>query len=171
MKIRLIDDGYRQFTGMFGSVEFKDGVSVGDVASSDARLLAAVVGVEVVGGDIDLSASAEFQAAKDMPASTTNLPTVAELIERGEMTSDEPQTKPEPFAQAAYTRDDLEKIADKSGIAGLRAIGDPLGVRANSIANLITAILKALDPPKPEAAPLAEGQPEVVTYSDDLRLE
>ncbi len=160
MKIRLIDDGYTQFTGLFGTVEFKDGVSVGEVAARDARQLAAVLGVAVVGGDTDLSASAEFQAAKDVPASTTNLPTLAELIERGEIEVEAAPTKQEVTVPPVYTREDLEKIADKGGIAALRAIGDPLGARANSIANLIVAIMKALAPPEPEAAPLEEGQPD-----------
>ena len=50
----------------------------------------------------------------------------------------------------AYTEEQLAAIADKQGIAGLREIAEPLGVKGNSIAGLISSILKAAGAPKGE---------------------
>jgi hypothetical protein len=45
--------------------------------------------------------------------------------------------------QRHYERDELEAIADESGITSLREIGENLGVKSNSIESLIHKILKA----------------------------
>lgn len=41
------------------------------------------------------------------------------------------------------TREELEAIADEKGISGLREIGNELGVKSNSIEDLIGKILAA----------------------------
>lgn len=45
--------------------------------------------------------------------------------------------------KVTYTRAQLEAIADKRGINGLREIGEPLEVKGRSIPELITKILEA----------------------------
>lgn len=50
----------------------------------------------------------------------------------------EGETKREPM-----TREELEAIADEKGITGLREIGNELGVKSNSIEDLIGKILAA----------------------------
>ena len=42
-----------------------------------------------------------------------------------------------------YTREALEEISDSQGMAGLRTIAEPLGVKGTSKAELITEILEA----------------------------
>ncbi|SSD93422.1 Uncharacterised protein [Klebsiella quasipneumoniae] len=42
-----------------------------------------------------------------------------------------------------FTREELESIADCEGIAGLRQIGNTLGVKAKGIVEMIEGILKA----------------------------
>ncbi len=46
-------------------------------------------------------------------------------------------------AEPKYTQEALEKIADESGIAGLREIAAEFNVKGNSIATLIKAIMNA----------------------------
>lgn len=48
-----------------------------------------------------------------------------------------------PMPETVYERAELEKIADEKGIAGLREIADPMGVKDNSINGLIKEILQA----------------------------
>lgn len=165
MKIRIVEAGYEKFTGSFGTVEFENGVSVHSVSDSEARLLAAIVTVVPEGGDTDLSASARFQAAKDVPAFVETLPTFAELIASGKMEGSDVKQEPQeaPVAESpAFTRRDLEEIADSGGIAALRSIAEPLGIRGNSVAKLIQSILVAQNP-EPQVVALPEGQPDVVT--------
>ena len=55
-----------------------------------------------------------------------------------------PQAAAEAQADAIrYTKEALEKIADTSGIAGLREVADKFGVKGRGIVELITEILKA----------------------------
>lgn len=56
-------------------------------------------------------------------------------------TSSEPDGETEPVR--LYTKEELEAIADEKGIAGLREISDPMGVKDNSIVGLIKEILQA----------------------------
>ena len=52
-----------------------------------------------------------------------------------------PRTKPKPVQR--FTREELESIADCEGIAGLRQIGNQIGVKAKGIVEMIEGILKA----------------------------
>jgi hypothetical protein len=54
-----------------------------------------------------------------------------------------PVTEVAPVFTGEVTRENLEKIADESGISGLRDIGNQYGVKASSIAKLIDDILAA----------------------------
>lgn len=59
---------------------------------------------------------------------------------------DEEQKRVEQVAPAEgqlYSREQLGQIADESGIKGLRTIATPLGIKGNSIAELIEEILQA----------------------------
>ncbi|EPO1520846.1 hypothetical protein ACT6ML_004524, partial [Escherichia coli] len=51
------------------------------------------------------------------------------------------ETKPKPVQR--FTREELESIADCEGIAGLRQIGNQIGVKAKGIVEMIEGILKA----------------------------
>ena len=166
MKIQLIDAGYHKFTGDFGGVQFVDGVSVDDVSQTQARFFAAVMGVRSVEDGSDPGSNAQFVASLELSAVTTNLPTLAELeangIDHG-VDVQAPQVSAPPVPVGKYTQEQLEEIADKGGMSKLREIGNQFGVKGTSIAKLIESILAKQTAPQPEAAPLAEGQPDVVT--------
>jgi hypothetical protein len=130
MKIKMVQPGYEGFTGNFGGVEFVDGVSIADVAPMVATRIANVVRVENVEGGANPSAS---QAALDSYSKPMEL---------------RPQDTPAPKPQK-YTEAELEAIAGKEGIKGLRKISDPLGVKSNGIAELIALILKVQTPAEP----------------------
>ena len=90
-----------------------------------------------------------------MRASTVegkNVSPSAAYSDRGELTADlitEPAapdivTPDEPAKQIqTFTREELESIADNEGIAGLRVIGNQVGVKAKGIVEMIEGILKA----------------------------
>lgn len=163
MKIRLVGNGYEALTGMFGDVEFKDGVSVHPVSPNQARFYASITTVENAEDGAELGDNAQFQSALNMEAQTFNLPTLAELQAAGQV-AEVVQTQPEAtVAQAAHTQASLEAVADKGGIAALRQIAEPLGVKGTSIGKIIDGILKAQAPQEPAAQTFPEGQPDVVT--------
>lgn len=128
MKIKLVEPGWETFTGLFGVVQFEDGVSVEDVSKGEAQHLSALVRIETLEG-------------KD--------PSVAqEIVDRNnELAALEPvfvstDEGPAPTPARTYSLADLEEIADKGGIAALRAIGEPLGVKGRSIPEVISRIFE-----------------------------
>lgn len=49
----------------------------------------------------------------------------------------------EPVQMRVYSQVELEEVADKTGIEGLREIARPLGVKSNSITKLVSEIIEA----------------------------
>lgn len=142
MKIKITQPGWETFTGNFGSIEFADGVSVGEVSQNEASRVAAVVRVETTEGKDPSMAQLIIDTYSD-PAPLETTIAAADL------------PKPEV---PSYTADELAAIADKLGIKGLREIADPLGIKANSIAELIGRILAVSKPAEPTVT--AEAAPE-----------
>jgi hypothetical protein len=137
MKIRMIQAGWETYTGNFGGVEFADGTSIADVLPREASRLANIVQIEQLDGT-NPSASQQDLDSKCTPMQV-----------QGE--------EPAPAPRAAYTQDELEEIAGTGGIKALRVVGDPLGVKASGIADLIALILAAQAPV--EVAPVAPAAP------------
>lgn len=164
MKIRLVGSGYHALSGFFGDVEFKDGVSVHPVSHTQARLFAAITTVENVDDGTEMGDNAHFQSVLNMEAVSHDLPTLADLEAQGAK-ADVGQAEEKPIEQPAgsYTQEQLEAIADKGGIAALREIAEPFGIKGTSIGKLIMGILAKQAPAEPAVQTFPEGQPDVVT--------
>lgn len=146
MKLRLTAAGWESYTGQMGVIFFEDGLSVSDVLPVDAVRVAGVIGAEWEDG----SPANVSQIYLD------NMQTEAAVVQDNRQ-PEEPEVKLADVAQVVsdimaptYTEEQLAEIADKSGIAGLRDIAEPLGIKGNSIAGLVAAILKAAGAPKAE---------------------
>lgn len=157
MKIKLIQPGFEHYTGDLGPTAFFNGVSVSDVSTAEARLLAAimpVVDAETGRGVGDLQThDDQYRTA----AVSETLPTLAEIRARRAaslaplltLAAQVMPQVPAPVTPAApvekHTHESLAAVADAKGIAGLRAIAGPLGVKGKAIQELITEILAAQD--------------------------
>lgn len=130
MKLRLIQTGYETFTGQMGAVFFEDGLSTADVSEMDAVRMSAVFQCEWENGDSSSVANWLIERKNDPAPDVLNLEPVTE---------DSPVTKA-PEGEV-WTEAELSAIADTQGIAGLRTIGDKLGVKEKSIRGLIDGIL------------------------------
>lgn len=174
MKIKFANPDLASFTGMYGMLEFKDGVSVNDVSEHDVRLFGAITTIEVIGDGFTPEKS--YDEIKNISAGSVTLPTLAELQAQAAQLVTAVMSPPEGATVSTpavvYTKEQLEAIADKDGIAGLRNIGDTLDVRGTSITKLIQAILDAQAKIKPEAGFL-ESPAEAVslTVTDPLIAE
>jgi len=143
MKLKITEKGFENLTGPIAEVMFADGVSVDEVSGEQAQRISAAMRCETLEG-VNPSASAEMLRSHAKRADV-----VAEM-KRGEedqtphaiVEAASPIAKSEGSADA-WTRETLEAVADKGGIKGLRAIAEPLGVKATSIKELITEVLDA----------------------------
>jgi len=145
MKIKIVESGYEGFTGMFGVVEFVDAVSVNEVSSAEANLLASIIKVVDAETGLETGNLASEALTRDKPVVVTQYLTQADIDAGIEETNPSVAAVATPVivGEKTYTQEELEGVADKEGIAGLREIGDALGVKNTSIAGLIEGILAA----------------------------
>ena len=129
MKLKLTAVGYENFTGLFGTVEYVDGLSVSDVMPQTAKRVACVISVEWEDGT-KVGVADALIANQNMPAPD----------ETATVIPPEPSTV--PVTTKAWTEEELGAVADEKGIAGLREIAEPYGIKGNSIAGLIKAIME-----------------------------
>lgn len=140
--IILKEPGFENFSGLFGTIYFEDGRSVESVSNHEAQRFGAITRCETEDG-LNPSPSQAAVDNRTLTASeerATVEPTNEEL-QTQKKSIDKPVTLGD-LVQAEISRERLEKIADKSGIAGLRKIADPLGVKDKSVPGLIEKILE-----------------------------
>lgn len=145
MKLRLTQPGFETYSAQMGVIFFENGLSTTDVSVMDATRMSAVMGCEWEDG----TPSNVSQIYLD------NMKTPAPLFVDADSATQDPTAVVQAHEKAAvaglsYTEEQLAAIADKDGIAGLRVISEPLGIKGNSISGLISAILKAVGAPKAE---------------------
>lgn len=127
MKIKITQPGWAGYTGLLGMVEFIDGVSADEVSRADAAQIGGIVSVEDVESGRNPSAS---QLIVDSRQAEAPVEAVA-------------AAPAEPVSAPAHSKASLEAVADQHGIKGIRELADPLGLKGNSIAELIEKILTA----------------------------
>jgi len=161
MKLKITEPGWEGFSGNLGIVLFENGVSVGDVSHIEANIISGNIRVveeesgESVGA---LELDADMQ---NKPCISQNLQTMEEILAGTPVLTPSEvsliaELMSEPLKQ--YSKEELEGVADKGGIAALREIGDKLEVKGTSIAKLIELILEKQAPAAPVAEMLPEGQ-------------
>jgi hypothetical protein len=149
-----LNPAFAGMTGTFGGVNFIDGIS-DHIDRRTADRLGMNISVEEIEGDgpyfdrlakAKAEMSAKVRADIDEKAPQSPPALIVDVTPDPSMPA--PSKAPEHPVEAApasqkYTREALEQIADDGGIIALREIGNPLGVRANSIRALIASILEA----------------------------
>jgi hypothetical protein len=134
MKLRLTQPGWESYSGQMGVIQFKDGMSEGDVLEIDAVRVSAVLLCEWENGATS-SVTRRLVEEANTPAPDLETQRAADLAK---VTAAQPKKEKPRFTEA-----ELEAIADKKGITGLREAAEPFGIKSNSIRGLIDAMLKA----------------------------
>lgn len=190
MKVRILDPGFLNLTGVFGRFNFTDGVS-DEISQADAEYLGCIVRVEVVGGDDEgknPSVTQQMVDRRDMELKevmTTNPVAEAEARKAAEKALKDKQLKESVKASIAaneearqakaaaevvdpatldytYTKEDLGALVKKGGIAELRAFTESYGIKGTSVNKIITGMLELKEVyAKPAAAEVPEGAPAV----------
>ena len=145
-KIRIVGRGFEGFTGQFGMYQFEGGVSVEYLNRAERdRMAAAVPCVEIDEDGAEQDAGTAARLLRDAGNVEEPKPGLAR------QTEEERQREVSDVAKSKFpdrklrTREQLEAIADRGGIADLRKIADRWDVRDRSIPALIEKILAAQD--------------------------
>lgn len=135
MKVRLTQKGYENLDGQIGSMFFKGGLTKDNVHPRDAVRMAATMACEWEDG------SAINPAQVLLDTMNVSAPVVKKIEPEAPELPAAPKAPEVPkVPKATFTEEQLAKIADEKGIAGLREIAAPLGIKSNSIQGLIAAI-------------------------------
>lgn len=141
MKLRLKEAGFETYEGQMGVIQFKDGLSLGDVLTIDAVKLSCVMQVEWEDGSSPSVAQSILDNA-ETPAPIVADGKAKEVSKSAEKPSQK-VTAEKVIQDTKYTEAQLGAIADADGIGGLRVIADELNVKGKSIKELIDGIIKA----------------------------
>lgn len=132
MKLKLTAPGWDNFSGQMGVNFFENGLSTADVLPFDARRISGVISCEWEDGSSPSVAQSILDNAKTAAPDASDSPAAPV----GDSTT--------PVSNGvAWTEEELGKIADEQGIAGLREIAEPAGIKSKSVQGLIEAILTA----------------------------
>lgn len=146
-RLKLSGSQWAGYTGTIGTVDFKDGISVYPVPRNIAdRLSAAIRMVEVDDDDNEVGpAGIASRLIRDAAMRAPITPTLARQTESERKTEDLRETlkAQRSPAETFYTLDELQAIADKDGIKGLRKVAEPWGVKGKAIPAIIKMIMDA----------------------------
>jgi len=151
---RLASDGFRNYTGIFGRVQFENGETSQELTLRQINNIGGLIVLEKVLENGDF-----FQVG---PHSTDpiSLAYIKHLVEetgnsyestlkanddKVAVVVDEVVTTDSPVASkgnSLFSIEQLEAVADKSGIVGLRELSDPYGIKARSVSEIINALLE-----------------------------
>ncbi len=167
-KLKIIQPGYHGYTGPIGRYEFVDGISVDAISRPDRDQLATAFQFM----EVDEHGKEEFAGITHrMVAEAAARAPILEPLKRD--TEEDKAIEQKRLASnkiaitgnmKLHSREDLEAVASKSGIAGLRKIAELWHVKHRSIPSLIEMILDAqalyTKPAEPEPAPVVEPTPD-----------
>ena len=146
MKIKLIEPGYENFNGNLGPIWFEQSVSVDHVSYADVNFISTIMRIADAETGNEVGMLLDQLAGMDLPAQTITFKTMAEIQAEEAAAAAGEGVVVEVAPEQKYTVEQLEAIADKKGIAGLREIADQFDVKGTSIAKLIEGIISAQSP-------------------------
>ncbi len=136
-KLRITQTGWETFTGHLQGIMFTDGLSDDMVSPTIAMRIGSNIGI--IGVDEQEAVGLGANMVKNDKAKAPVLE--SNTTEQVEIAPTDPEVI--TVSKEAYTRENLEAIADRDGIAGLRAIAEGYNVKGRGILELITEIIKA----------------------------
>ena len=145
-RLRIMDPGLDNYTGPIGPIDFVDGVSVDAIDWIEAGRLGANLHVE----DADreghqINEAAEILRSRELNADDDR------VVKFNQSFQLDGETK---IGIEHLSREELEAIADKDGLAGVRELARKWGGTGRSINECIEAVLRG------QANAQSENQPE-----------
>ena len=134
-RLRMMDKGAENITSRLGMVDFVDGVSTAPVTYLEAMVLGGIYHLE----DAD-EPGYQISPASQMLRGSDFGPENSDVVAFGNC--EHVNVDGSPVIQR-YTAEELEGVADKEGLAGVREIARAWGQTGRSIKECIDAVLLA----------------------------
>lgn len=175
MKIRITDPGFAGFNGHLGTAFFVDGVC-DDVSPQEAERMASILSFEEVDTGANPSVTQRMVDLVNKNADEMGINSNAVLVKAlNPLPTPAPlESRPEQIQQLPtltgltydYTQEQLSELADKEGIAGIRAFAAVYGINGRSLNGIIKELLdlKGLhNKPAQEQALAAQTDADIVS--------
>lgn len=169
MLIKITEKGWETYSSDLGTVPFENGVSTREVSRVEAMALGSFISIQEIDADgNELGQISPALEAVKMTRVTANVtaglnriqkepsdkgedtipvtqPTEADVaLAAARKAQADAERQPEPMAPAVtHTAESLQALADAKGIAGLREVAAPFGVKNTSVKGLMAEILAA----------------------------
>lgn len=174
--IKITSKGWAGFNGQLSIVTFKDGVSVEPVPQIYIDRIAAsvtIVACDAKGKELDGTAlGIQNRLVGGVTLRADVVEPMARMSDQEKVLEDKLDANKSLVqpTEKLYTSDELTAIADKSGIKGLREIGNLWAVKGRAIPELITEILRAQSEFLAKREAIA-SQPQAATLRHTTRAE
>lgn len=176
--LKIVSKGFETYNGQLNIITFKNGVSTEPVQPLIAKRISACMTVVACDAEGNEGEVRQFVGVQHSLINDTLMraPISAELKRQTEADRSmeaklDAARSLEAPTEALYSQEDLETLADKSGIKGLREVGDAWSVSARSIPDLIAKILAAQAEFTAKRNLLAETASETVLKATTLATE
>lgn len=147
--LRITEKGFENYDGLLGEIHFKGGVSIENISRADARRLASIMGIVenetgrnpsetqemVETRNMTVDEMAEYRSVDPQPPKDFQFSGQGEEIVATVLQAEK------PTLNYNFMQEDLEKIADATGIEGLREFAAPYDVRGASIVAIIKTLM------------------------------
>lgn len=141
-RARLVDKGWESYTGYFGTAEFVEGVSVERLTWQEQHRIGSVVKlVDADDADFHMNPAASYDRSRALNAD--------DKLVRDFQTGEALKTNPNLLIDT-FTQEQLQEIADKEGLNGVREIARQRGKTGRSIKECIDAIIAAQEEANPK---------------------
>lgn len=140
--LRCADKAYKNYTGFIGVVEFKDGLSIEKQPRLERDRMAASMAFEEV--DDDGNAQAAGPAHRLVSESAARAPVAKKLLRQTDQEkANETVEMAKEFSPVPpiHSREELEAIADKDGMSGIREVAVHWNVKHRAMVVLMQMIL------------------------------
>lgn len=143
--LRITATGWETYTGDFGGVAFVNGLSVDVLSRRQIDHISALVRCDLSDDKGALMGQSGISARLVGGVNIGDAPSSLRKATQDELDADRRQrlTNIGKAPTKIYTKEELEAIAAKEGLSGLRKIGDAWSVRDRAIGKLVTLILNA----------------------------
>jgi hypothetical protein len=159
LRIKITEPGWAGFSDWLGAVQFKDGISVRELIPAELNNISSSLRVErYVEGEEGSQVGLAVNAVTIRDIYVEPEPQCKVYDQPIPLAGGNPNTRGEmPCKPPIMTDEQLEKIADEKGIAGLREIATQWGVKGRAIGDLLISIRRAMQVAEVEERAKAES--------------
>lgn len=138
--VKIVEKGFETYNGIIEGVQFKDGVSVEPMSQFSAERVGAFMKI-VNADDPEEGLGLGYRMANARGQGTAPRPPLEKIVRTKTGKEKKSIKKKAKTISYDFTKEELEQIADKGGIADLRKVADQYDVRGRSIAEIIDSLM------------------------------